>query len=115
MNTARLGRSCAETSSRAALAGNIDATTAPVALINVLYARDLSSCSPEMRMSAAGWAVWSVSSSLERLQVGDDILAILGIGNHDEHLGPMYISRRIGEIFVELLLVPCDVSGFESG
>ena len=68
-----------------------------------------------MRMSAAGWAVWSVSSSLQRLQVGDDILAILGIGNADDHLGPMYIRRGIGEIFVELLLVPCDASGFEGG
>jgi len=68
-----------------------------------------------MRMSTAGWAVWSVLSSLQRLQVGDDILAILGIGNADDHLGPMYINSGIGEIFVELLLVPCDASGFEGG
>src|SRR5262245_14459237 len=57
----------------------------------------------------------SVSSSLQRLQVGDDVLAILGTGNADDHLGPMHISGGIGEIFVELLLVPCDASGFEGG
>jgi hypothetical protein len=56
-----------------------------------------------------------VSASLQRLQIGDDILAILDIGNADDHLGPVYISGRIGEIFVELLLVPCDASGFEGG
>src|SRR4029453_1418343 len=62
-----------------------------------------------------GRAVSSVSSSLQRLQVGDDILAILSIGNADDHLGSMYICRGIGEIFVELLLVPCDTGGFEGG
>jgi hypothetical protein len=56
-----------------------------------------------------------VSASLQRLQIGDDILAILDIGNAEDHLGPVYISGRIGEIFVELLLVPCDASGFEGG
>src|SRR6267142_6520648 len=55
------------------------------------------------------------SSSLQHLHVGDDVLAILGIGNADDHFGPVYISRGIGEIFVELLLVPCDASGFEGG
>ena len=73
------------------------------------------SAQPGRTFGFTRWAVWSVSSSLQRLQVGDDILAILGIGNADDHLGPMYISRGIGEIFVELLLVPCDASGFEGG
>src|SRR5262249_8657129 len=52
---------------------------------------------------------------LQRHQIRDDVLAILGTGNADDHLGPMYISGGIGEIFVELLLVPCDASRFESG
>ena len=42
---------CAETSSRAALAGDTDAPTAPVTLINVLRERSVIVL---MRMSAAG-------------------------------------------------------------
>ena len=70
-----------------------------------------SSCLPTL----AADRPWSVSPSLQRLQVGDDILAILGIGNADDHLGPRYIRSGIGEKFVELLLVPCDARGFEGG
>src|SRR5262249_36605090 len=62
-----------------------------------------------------GLAIRSVSWSLQRLQVGDDVLPIRGIGNADHHLGPMYVSRGIGEKFVELLLVPCDARGFKGG
>src|SRR4051794_14957772 len=42
------------------------------------------------------WTIWSLSSSFQRFQVGDDILAIVSIGNADDHLGPMNIGRRIG-------------------
>src|SRR5215472_8279209 len=84
---------------RRAIVLRLEGPTAPVASFNVL------------RESSVIVAVRSVSSSLQRLQVGDDVLAILGIGNADDHLGPVHISRGIAEIFVEFLLVPGDASG----
>src|SRR5262245_38397765 len=77
-------------------------------------------------MSASSQVMWVMTSpivsstkpsasSLQRLQVGDDVLAILRIGNADDHLRPMDISGWIAEIFVELPLVPGDASGFEGG
>src|SRR5882757_9104955 len=54
-------------------------------------------------------------SRLERLKVGDDVLAIVAARDADEHLGTVHVGAGILNELVQRLLIPRDGSRLEGG
>ena len=51
----------------------------------------------------------SLGSGLQRLEIRNDVLPMLGVWNADDHLCAVNIGRGVLQEFIQRLLVPGDV------